>query len=98
MFRLGHLTDPHFRSFSGAHLGDFFNKRAVGAVNLLVNRRRKHKMDLLAAMCADLRARQVDHLAVTGDLSNVSLPAEWAEARGWLEAYGAAPDHVTVIP
>lgn len=98
MFRLAHITDPHFRSFAGASLGDFFNKRAVGALNLVLVRRRKHRMELLAAMQRDLRERlRPDHLAVTGDLANVSLTAEWDTARVWLEEYGAPAD-ITVIP
>jgi 3',5'-cyclic AMP phosphodiesterase CpdA len=98
MFRLAHVTDPHFRSFAGARLGDFLGKRAVGALNIVVNRRRKHKMELLEALRLDLAARQVDHLALTGDLSNVSLASEWEEARRWIDAYGAPAEAVTVIP
>jgi 3',5'-cyclic AMP phosphodiesterase CpdA len=98
MFRLGHVTDPHFRGFSGVGLGDLVGKRAVGAVNLVVNRTRKHKMRLLEALREDVRAQAVDHLALTGDLSNISIDGEWQAALRWLEAYGAAPDAVTVIP
>ena len=47
MFRLAHVTDPHFRSFAGARPGAFLGKRAIGALNLVVNRRRKHRMELL---------------------------------------------------
>jgi 3',5'-cyclic AMP phosphodiesterase CpdA len=101
VFRLAHVTDPHFRGqtpFAGATLGDFAGKRAAGAVNLVVNRTRKHKMELLEALREDLRAQAVDHVALTGDLSNISIEAEWQSALRWLTAYGAAPDAVTVIP
>jgi len=98
MFRLAHVTDPHFRSFEGAHLGDFLNKRAVGALNIVVNRRRKHKMELLEALGADLRAQQPDHVALTGDLSNVAIEGEWRQALRWIGATGSAPDSMTVIP
>ncbi|MES1157807.1 MAG: metallophosphoesterase [Haliangium ochraceum] len=98
MFRLAHVTDPHFRSFDGARVGDFLGKRAVGALNIVVNRRRKHKMELLEALGADLRAARPDHVALTGDLSNVSLPAEWREALRWIEGLGRSPDAVTIIP
>jgi 3',5'-cyclic AMP phosphodiesterase CpdA len=98
VFRLAHVTDPHFRGFTGARPGDFLGKRAVGALNILVHRRRKHRMELLEDLREDLRGRAVDHLALTGDLSNVSLAAEWEAAGRWLERYGAAPDAVTVIP
>jgi 3',5'-cyclic AMP phosphodiesterase CpdA len=98
MFRLAHVTDPHFRSFTGARASDFLGKRAVGVLNIVVNRRRKHKMELLVGLSADLAARQVDHLALTGDLSNVSLTSEWDEARRWIDGYGASAEDVTVIP
>ena len=49
MFKLAHVTDPHFRGFHGLALSDFTGKRVVGAINLLVNRTRKHKMALLEA-------------------------------------------------
>lgn len=97
-FRLAHVTDPHFRSFDGARLGDFMGKRAVGALNLVVNRRRHHKMELLDAMATDLRQERPDHLALTGDLSNVALEAEWRQALRWIEATGRRPETVTVIP
>ena len=98
MFRLAHVTDPHFRGFGGVGLGDFVGKRAVGALNLVVNRTRKHKMALLEALREDLRAQTVDHVALTGDLSNISIEAEWASALRWLDALGADPSAVTVIP
>lgn len=98
MYRLAHVTDPHFRSFEGARVADFIGKRVVGALNLVVYRRRKHKMDLLAALNADLRGQRPDHVALTGDLSNVSLEAEWREALRWIEALERSPEEVTVIP
>lgn len=98
MFRLAHVTDPHFRGFDGAHLADFVGKRAVGALNLVVNRRRHHKMELLEALGDDLRAERPDHVALTGDLSNVSLDAEWRAALRWVEALGRTPADITIIP
>jgi len=98
MFRLAHVTDPHFRSFEGARLGDFLNKRAVGALNIVVNRRRKHKMELLEALGEDLRAQRPDHVALTGDLSNVAIEGEWRQALRWIDATGTGPEAMTVIP
>jgi 3',5'-cyclic AMP phosphodiesterase CpdA len=98
MFRLAHVTDPHFRSFTGLRPAQLLNKRALGVLNLVVNRRRKHRMELLADLGQDLGARAVDHLALTGDLGNVSLESEWLEARRWIEGLGRATADVTVIP
>ncbi|HEY8923707.1 MAG TPA: metallophosphoesterase [Polyangia bacterium] len=103
-YRLAHVTDPHFRSpdikgaLKGARLHDFIGKRAVGALNVVVNRRRKHKMELLEALGEDLRRERPDHVALTGDLSNVSLESEWREALRWIEGTGRAPADITVIP
>jgi 3',5'-cyclic AMP phosphodiesterase CpdA len=98
MFRLAHVTDPHFRGFREIRPLDFASKRAVGLANLVVNRGRKHKMDLLEDLRRDLRAVAPDHLALTGDLSNVSIMGEWRVALAWLDLCGLAPDAVTVIP
>jgi 3',5'-cyclic AMP phosphodiesterase CpdA len=77
---------------------DFFNKRALGTLNLLVNRTRKHKMELLEALRQDMRAQAPDHLALTGDLSNVSLPGEWRAALAWIDTCGLEPAAISVIP
>jgi len=103
MFRIAHVTDPHFRSFSGWSPLAFFGKRAVGAVNLVFNRTRKHRMELLEALGQDLvrvRAESpgIDHLVVTGDLGNISLQSEWRAAFVWLEKFGPEPRQLTVIP
>jgi 3',5'-cyclic AMP phosphodiesterase CpdA len=98
-FRLAQVTDPHFRSWAGLlRPHELIGKRAAGMANLVVNRWRKHRMELLAKLREDLRTRAVDHLALTGDLSNISQDVEWHEALHWLEAYGATPGEVTVIP
>ncbi len=98
MFRLAHVTDPHFRGFREIRPLDFAGKRAVGIANLVVNRVRKHKMDLLEDLRRDLRAIAPDHLALTGDLSNVAINGEWRVALAWLDLCGLGPDAVTVIP
>jgi 3',5'-cyclic AMP phosphodiesterase CpdA len=98
MFRLAHLTDPHFRSFRGARLRDFLGKRAVGGLNLVLVRWRKHRNRLLGAMLEDLRSRRIDHLAITGDLGNLSLESEWQMAVQWIEGSGLGAPEVTVIP
>jgi 3',5'-cyclic AMP phosphodiesterase CpdA len=98
MFRLVQVSDPHFQSFRLSSVRQLFGKRALGALNLLVRRRRKHRMELLQALLEDLRGRDFDHLALTGDLCNVALESEWAAALRWIAATGLPPDRVTVIP
>ena len=98
MFRLAQVSDPHFQSFRNVKLHDLLGKRALGGLNLLLMRRRKHNMAFLQALLEDLRARAVDHLALTGDLCNIALESEWAAALRWIDATQFSADRVTVIP
>ncbi len=72
-------------------------KRGLGFINWQRKRKYIHRPEVLAALTRDLQACGADHIAVTGDLVNFSLTAEYARARTWLEALGA-PGDVTVIP
>jgi len=98
MFRLAQVSDPHFRGFRNVKLRDLLGKRALGGLNLLIMRRRKHNMALLRALLEDLPTRSVDHLALTGDLCNIALESEWAAALRWIEATQLPAHRVTVIP
>jgi 3',5'-cyclic AMP phosphodiesterase CpdA len=98
VFRLAHVTDPHFRGYAGLRPADLAGKRAVGLLNLVVNRVRKHKMQLVEDLRLDVREQAPDHLAVTGDLSNISLQGEWRAALAWLDMSGVPPERVSVIP
>jgi 3',5'-cyclic AMP phosphodiesterase CpdA len=72
-------------------------KRALGYVNWTRNRHKYHRREVLDALVADVRAQAPDHIAVTGDLVNLALEAEFAPARAWLDGVGP-PDGVTTIP
>ena len=98
MYRLVQVSDPHFQDFRLSTVRELLGKRALGSLNLLVRRRRKHRMELLRALLEDLRGRTFDHLALTGDLCNVALESEWAAALRWISATGLSPEQVTVIP
>src|SRR5271167_156697 len=96
-FTLAHLSDPHLPPLPEPKLSELLGKRALGYLNWTRNRHLYHRRDVLDALVSDLQAQQPDHIAVTGDLVNLALEAEFAPARAWLEGVGA-PDRVTVIP
>ena len=56
-----------------------------------------HVPEALAGIVADIKAEQPDHIALTGDLVNISLPTEFSRAAQWLATLGS-PHDVTVIP
>jgi 3',5'-cyclic AMP phosphodiesterase CpdA len=96
-FTLAHLSDPHLAPLPRPDPRELLSKRGLGYINWLRKRRSIHRADVLAALLADLRAQAPDHIAVTGDLINLSLTNEFAPARAWLETLGA-PHDVTAIP
>lgn len=97
MFRLAHLSDPHLGSLPRPRLSELAGKRALGFVNWHRGRRDLHREDVLVELIADMRSFKPDHLAITGDLINLSLEKEFEPARAWLEALGT-PHDVTVVP
>jgi 3',5'-cyclic AMP phosphodiesterase CpdA len=95
MFTLAHLSDLHMAS--PPDFAQLISKRGLGFINWQRKRKRIHRPEALEAITRDLKAQTTDHIAVTGDLVNLSLPDEYSRARGWLEALGPARD-VTVVP
>lgn len=95
-FTLAHLSDPHLGPMPRPDPLAIVNKRGLGFINWHLRRRRKHSMEHLARLTDDLRAHAPDHVAVTGDIVNLSLPAEITRARHWLETLGA-PDRVLLV-
>ena len=96
-FTLAHLSDPHLPPLPAARLRDLLGKRALGYLNWTRNRHKYQRRDVLDALVSDLQAQTPDHIAVTGDLVNLALEAEFAPSRAWLESVGT-PDRVTAIP
>jgi 3',5'-cyclic AMP phosphodiesterase CpdA len=96
-FTLAHLSDPHLAPLPTPSLRELIGKRATGYLHWTRTRHKIHRREVLDALVADLRAQHPDHIAVTGDLVNIALEAEFAPARAWLQSVGA-PDHVTVVP
>ena len=97
MYVLAHLSDVHLAPLPVPSPSELFSKRGLGYLNWLRKRRGIHRAEMLARVVADLKARSPDHIAVTGDLTNLSLAKEFAAARAWIEALGG-PDKVTVVP
>jgi 3',5'-cyclic AMP phosphodiesterase CpdA len=96
-FTLAHLSDPHLPPLPSPRLSDLAGKRALGYLNWTRNRKKYYRRDVLDALVSDMQAQAPDHIAVTGDLVNLALEAEFAPARKWLERVGA-PNRVSVVP
>jgi 3',5'-cyclic AMP phosphodiesterase CpdA len=96
-FTLAHLSDPHLPPLPSPRLAELAGKRALGYLNWTRNRHRYHRRDVLDVLMSDLQAQVPEHIAITGDLVNLALEAEFAPAKAWLETVGP-PERVTVVP
>jgi 3',5'-cyclic AMP phosphodiesterase CpdA len=96
-FTLVHLSDVHLGPIAGLHPRHMNAKRAFGLVNWHRGRRRLHLRPVVDLIVADALAQNPDHIAVTGDLANLSLAPEFLTGRAFLESLGD-PKRVSVIP
>jgi 3',5'-cyclic AMP phosphodiesterase CpdA len=97
MFTLAHLSDPHIGPILTPPLRELLNKRGLGLINWYRKRHRHHSTDVLCDIVRDMHAQSPEHIAVTGDLVNISLDSEFARAARWLGGIGA-PGDVTLTP
>ncbi len=97
MFTLAHFSDPHIGPLPPARLSELVSKRFLGWLSWQHRRRRVHRREILDALASDLLAQAPDHVVVTGDLTNIALPAEFTQAAKWLRRLGEA-DRITVVP
>ena len=97
MFCLAHLSDLHATPVVIDNPIQLLNKRFFGWLSWRVRRQKVHWPAVVDALISDLKQVAPDHLAVTGDLTNISLDREFAAARVWLERLGN-PRDVSVVP
>ena len=96
-FTFAQLTDPHLTSLEEVGISDLLNKRMLGYLSWRHTRKQTYRREVLDVLVQDLQTHHPDHIVVTGDLTQVGLPAEFQEARNWLDSLGL-PENVTVIP
>lgn len=97
MFVLAHLSDPHLGPLPKARMVDLASKRVLGFINWKRSRRSVHRTDVLDAVTQDVKSQAPDHIAVTGDVVNIALAAEFTQGRAWLARLGP-PRDVSLVP
>ncbi len=95
-FLLAHLSDAHIGPLPRPRFHELLGKRLSGFLNWQ-RRGRLHDMAVLERLVGHLRALKPDHVAMTGDILNIGLPAEFPPARAWLATLGDARN-VSFVP
>lgn len=97
MFTLAHLSDVHLGEIGLPRPDLLISKRILGLMTWHFRRKAIHLGSVLDGLLHDIHAERPDHIALTGDLVNISLPAEFIRAAAWLQKLGP-PQDVSVIP
>lgn len=95
--RIAHLSDVHLAPIQGLGPRHVNIKRGLGLANWMLKRRKVHLRSAVDALVEDMRHQAIDHVIVSGDLTNLGLPGEHTAALAWLEALGP-PSRVSVVP
>lgn len=94
---LAHVSDLHATPVRVENPLDFASKRIFGWLSWRLKRHKIHRAEVLEALERDLETVAPDHVAVTGDLTNVACSFEFSEALAWLERLGS-PELLSLVP
>lgn len=96
--RLAHLSDVHLAPLPpGSLFRQFALKRVMGGLNWKLRRHLWHDRAIADLLVDDIRAHKPDHVALTGDIVNLSARAEFRQAALWLQSFGS-PDWISFVP
>jgi len=97
--KIAHLSDLHILSLEGVSPLRFLNKRLTGYANLRLKRKHIHRPSYVRAIAREIQRVGVDHVVITGDLTNLALEGEFEAARKLLEDdLGLDPKNVSIVP
>ena len=97
--RIAHFSDLHVLALAGVSPRRFLNKRLSGYVNLRLKRSHIHLPAYVRTIAREITRAGIDHVCITGDLTNLALDEEFLAARSLLEdELGLDPKNVSVVP
>ncbi len=95
--RLIHLTDPHMTSLGGEKFSKLRGKRWSGYLSWRKNRRKQFLPAVLEKLTEAIKAENADQILLTGDLIQIGLENEIAQATEWLQQLGSA-EEIMLVP
>ena len=95
--RLIHLTDPHLSKLDDEKFWQLRGKRWSGYLSWRKNRRKRYLPAILDRLTEAVKAECADKILLTGDLIQIGLETEIAQATAWLDTLGT-PEEVMLVP
>lgn len=96
-FQFAHISDLHLPPMPAVAAGDVLNKRLLGWLSWHRKRKHRHRPAVIAALERLLHERRMNHICITGDVTNLGLAGEFQAVDRWLDSL-AAPDALTFVP
>src|SRR5262249_34277051 len=97
LFRLAHISDLHFSKLT-AHPSQFFSKRWIGNLNLLLARKHAFDPQSLTTLLPLFHERAIDAVLITGDLTSTSHPKEFLLAKAFVDTLRSEKFQVFTLP
>lgn len=96
-FRIAHISDLHFNKASYG-LNQFFSKRWIGNLNLLLFRKQEFHTEKLLILPELFKDLEVDCVLITGDLTTTSLKEEFQLALNFVRTIQDKKISVELLP
>lgn len=96
--RIGHISDLHILDLDKPRPLQFLNKRIIGGINLLLNRSNAHSTKVVHRALEHLDSMDVDHIVISGDLTNLALDSEFTAAAEIVATIRDADNRVSIVP
>lgn len=96
-YRIAHISDVHLPPLPEPGIRGLMSKRIFGYLSWSRNRKYDHVHKVLSALKNDLEDVAADQICITGDLTNIALPAEFINVAAWLETLGLHRE-ISLIP
>lgn len=95
--RIAHLTDFHFNTMKNVKIKSMLSKRLYGYIFWNCSKGKRFDFSLLNTISLDIKNEKLDYITVTGDISHVSLPSQFIEAKDYIYSL-IDSEKISVIP
>ena len=97
MIRIAHISDLHFSKFSYSPI-QFFSKRWLGNLNLLLNRSKQYLNERPFSLIPEFIQKEITHVVISGDLTTTSTNEEYKMAKRFVDKLQSHGMKVFCIP
>jgi 3',5'-cyclic AMP phosphodiesterase CpdA len=95
--RIAHFTDIHYSRNEDITIKQLLSKRLYGYIFWKFAKGKRFDFSILNKMPLDLKSEDVDHIVVTGDLTQLALPGEFSGVRDFIFALDRK-EKISIIP